>query len=303
MAKWSGRSRGSALGYKIFLLMLRKAGVRSAYVLLVFVALYFWMFSWSSGKHIYRLLKIKLGFSSVTAFLGVYRNFFVFGQTLIDRMAVMSGGGKFTYNFEGEEHLLNMSESGSGGLLISAHVGNWEIAGHLLYRIKARIHIVMFDGESEKIKAELEKVKEESSVNFIFVKEDLSHLYAINEALQNKDIVCMHGDRFMPGTRTVEVNLLGDSAQLPSGPLLLASRYQVPVSFVFAMKEKATHYHFFATAPEVFKIDRAPDQAKQQLDVALKKYTTQIEEKLKRYPYQWFNYYDFWNTDGKTKRA
>ena len=69
----------------------------------------------------------------------------------------MSGiPNRFTFNFDGEENLRKMVELGKGGLLLSAHIGNWEIAGHLLKRLNTKINIVMFDGEVQQIKAYLD---------------------------------------------------------------------------------------------------------------------------------------------------
>ena len=77
--------------------------------------------------------------------MNVYRNYFWFGQTLIDKIVLMSGlPNKFSFNFDGEENLREMVAGGKGGMLISAHVGNWEIAGFLLKRLDARINIVMY---------------------------------------------------------------------------------------------------------------------------------------------------------------
>ncbi|HAD34385.1 MAG TPA: lipid A biosynthesis acyltransferase, partial [Chitinophagaceae bacterium] len=98
----------------------------------------------------------------------------------------------------GVHHLENMVKQDKGGLLVSAHLGNWEAAGHLLKRLNTRIHIVMYDGEHEKIKAYLDKVRERS-FNVIVIKNDISHIYEINEAFKRNEFVCIHADRFVKG--------------------------------------------------------------------------------------------------------
>lgn len=296
MAEWDGKSKGSKTGYAFFVLVLKWFGVMPTYLALYPASFYFFLQPNQAWNAIYSFLRKRLGFTPVKAFFGVYKNFYIFGQTLVDRVAVMAGYGKFTYTFDGEENLIQMAEGGTGGLLISAHVGNWEIAGHLLYRVKANINIVMFEGEHEKVKAFLDKVKGEQNIQIIAVKEDLSHLYAINEAFEQKEIVCMHGDRFLPGTRVVEVPFFGANACFPSGPLLMASKYNVPVSFVFALKQRNRHYYFSSTKPEYFQFDRDKKKQQQQLVAAINKFVFLIEKKVREYPYQWFNYYNFWRT-------
>jgi predicted LPLAT superfamily acyltransferase len=58
---------------------------------------------------------------------------------------------------------------------------------------------------------------------------------------------------------------------------------------VFAFKETATHYHFYATAPRSYHGRR-----QQGVETAVADFTALLEEKIRRYPEQWFNYYDFW---------
>jgi predicted LPLAT superfamily acyltransferase len=100
----------------------------------------------------------------------------------------------------------------------------------------------------------------------------------------------MHADRFLEGNKTAVAPFLGAPARFPAGPFSLATGFKVPVSFVFAMKESALHYHFFASAPRDYDYsDKAGVQ--QQL---LYDFTQQMQQKVKQYPVQWYNYYDFW---------
>ena len=78
------------------------------------------------------------------------------------------------------------------------------------------------------------------------------HIYQISEALQKNEFVCIHADRFIEGNRTVKMDFLGKAADFPVGPFVLAARLQVPVSFVFALKESKLHYHFYASQPKVY---------------------------------------------------
>ena len=86
-------------------------------------------------------------------------------------------------------------------MLISAHIGNWEIAGQLLDRIKTSVNIVMLEAEHERIKAMLDEVMIKKNMNIIPVKEDYTHLIKISSALKNNELVAIHGDRFMPGSK------------------------------------------------------------------------------------------------------
>ena len=220
----------------------------------------------------------------------LYQNYYCFGQTLIDKIAVMANHStKFSFDFDGEAHLLEMVSKKKGGLLFSAHAGNWEAAGQLLKRLNTKINIVMYDGENTHIKNYLDTVKGEKTFNIIYVKNDLSHIYRINEALGASEIVCMHADRFLPGNRTITCNFLGADAKFPEGPFLLAFKLKVPVAYVHSFKESGTHYHFYSTKIKYFYESKGDS-----MQSILNDFTSDLEKMIKRYPKQWFNYYDFW---------
>jgi predicted LPLAT superfamily acyltransferase len=182
-----------------------------------------------------------------------------------------------------------MVEEKQGGLLLSAHIGHWEIAGHLLQRLNTGINIVMFDGEERHIKEYMESVTGRHSAKIILIKEDLSHIYAIHGALKNNEFVCMHADRFLEGNKTMSGTLLGKSARFPAGPFLLANSFRVPVSFVFAMKETPLKYHFYASPPKIYPKPEAGDEP-----AILTDFCERMEVLIGKYPLQWYNYYDFW---------
>lgn len=293
MATWEGKSRATPLGYRIFVVLLRNFGLRPAYGLLYVVAGYYFLFSRESTRSLMGFFQDHLQYSRAAARKSTYSTYVQFGQSLLDKVAVMAGlKTPFTFNFDGEQRLHHMVKEGKGGLLLSAHVGNWEIAGHLFTRLNTVIHIVMYDGEQEQIKAYLETVTGKRTMQLIIIKNDLSHIFAINQALANNELVCMHADRFLPGNKTISASFLGKTANFPAGPFLLAASLQVPVSFVYAFKEERTHYHFFASEPIVY----ASGTREQRMYQVLTDFVTTTGKKVLSYPTQWYNFYDFWKT-------
>jgi predicted LPLAT superfamily acyltransferase len=290
MPRWQGKSKGTPLGYRIFIFVCKTFGLASAYLLLRFVAFYYFVFSTTSSKAIYNYFK-RLGYGSRKSFIGIYKNYYLFGQTLIDKRAVFAGiKNQFTYHFDGIENLKQMVSMGRGGILLSAHVGNWEMAGHHLHHLHTKINIVMFDGEHEKIKKYLEGLGEKS-FHPIVIKQDMAHVYQMGAALANNELVCMHADRFLEGNKTLSMNFLGEEAFFPAGPFLMAAGFNVPVCRVYAFKETAQHYHYFGSQLDQRK------EGENKSDFALRlahNYVQDLENKINQYPLQWFNYYDFW---------
>jgi predicted LPLAT superfamily acyltransferase len=290
---WQGKSNGTRAGYHIFVYILQKCGVFPAYFLLRFVACYYYLFSFRSSGFLYRYFRERMGYGRIRSLSRLYTNYLMFGQALIDRVVLMAGiPNRFSFDFDGEEHLHRMVALQQGGLLLSGHIGNWEIAGHLLKRLNTPIHIVMYDAEHQQIKEYLSRVTGERTASIIVIKDDLSHIYAISEALKNKELVCIHADRFVEGARTLSADFLGAPARFPAGPFILTTTYKVPVSFVFALKESALHYHFFASDIKQYDFG-ARDRTAGLLQV-LNDFAKAMEEKVKKYPEQWYNYYNFW---------
>jgi predicted LPLAT superfamily acyltransferase len=291
MSAWQGKSRGTPLGYRIFVWILKTFGVLPAYFLLRFVTLYYFFFSFKASRQIYSLYRHKLNYSRLASIAKLYKNYFLLGQSIIDKVVLMSGiKNKFSFNFDGEENLLKIADMQKGGILLSAHIGNWDVAGHLFTRLQTPINIVLYDAEHEQIKEYLEGVTGKRNVNIIVIKDDLSHIYAISDAFNRNELVCMHADRFLPGNKTMSTEFMGREAKFPMGPFLLAATFKVPVSFVFATKETKLHYHFFASKVK----DYSSFDKDRMMQEMLHDFANEMETKLKQYPEQWFNYYNFW---------
>ena len=101
MAQWDGKSRGAVIGYKIFVFFIQNIGLRSAYFVLYFVSFYFLLFSYKGTKANFYYFHNRLGFSKIKSVFKVYRSYYIFGQTIIDKIAISSGlRNKFTYELE-----------------------------------------------------------------------------------------------------------------------------------------------------------------------------------------------------------
>lgn len=289
MSEWDGKSKGTVLGYKIFVFLIQKAGVKSAYFLLYFVASYYFLFLKKSNQAIFYYFNKRLGYSYFKSKRMVFKSYYVFGQTIIDKVSISAGmRDQFTYEFDGIETLKRLLAEKKGGVLISAHIGNFEIAEHFFGEIDInfQINLVTTDLEHSNIKKYLESVTQKPTVKFIIIKDDLSHVFEINAALGRNELICFTGDRYFEGTKSLSDKLLGEEANFPAGPFLIASRLKVPVVFVYVMKEPNLHYHLYAREAIVKHRDEKG---------LLSAYIENVESMLKKYPLQWFNYFDFWN--------
>ena len=157
MAKWEGKTRGGVLGYRIFVYLLKHFNLSLVYFVLRLVVLYYFVNSRKSFRAIYIFYHQALKLSPLKSFFSVYKTYYKLGQILLDKTIVLADlSNKFTYNFEGEEYLREISASGKGGILLGAHMGSWDMAGFLLKRLDYKVNIMIYDAEHRNVKEFLE---------------------------------------------------------------------------------------------------------------------------------------------------
>jgi len=168
MAEWKGKSRGNKVGYAIFIFIFKNFGVRPAYFILLFVALYYFFFSAETSKHIYNYFHQRIGYSKAKSFFRIYISYYRLGQMLIDKTMIMSGmKDQFTSESFGADNMKNIVAQKKGGILLGAHLGNWEIAGHYLMGYGDTINILVYDREHEANKHYMDEVTGEKKLTLI----------------------------------------------------------------------------------------------------------------------------------------
>ncbi len=283
MSKWSGRTKGFFLGYQIFIFLIKRLGVPPAYFLLNLVVPIYYLCLPNARRNLYATFKHIPQLKSSNLQVIIYRNFHSLGKSLIDNFAILTKwSSKYSYSQEGGEYLIDLITKSQPAILISGHIGSWNIAGEFLKKQDGIVNVVMFDGESNKIKKLVERDIGESNYKIIVIKDDLSHLFKIKTAIDNRELICIHSDRHLEGANTITTKLFNKKVQLPLGPFAIASKLNIPYSFVFSIKESMYKYKFSATKP---KISNDPQ-------IIANEFAKVLSEKLSNHPEQWFNYFN-----------
>lgn len=288
--QWSGKSRGGKFGYQFFVYTIRLLGIRCAYFFLAFIAAYFIPFAPKATRAIWSYNRERRKLGVVASIKELYCHYYVFGQTLIDKLAMKAGlGSRYNYKFDNYEHFLEILNSGEGVVMIGAHVGCWEAGAGFFGTYGKRINIVMFDAEHQQIKEVLESnANRADDFKIIAVNQDaIAAMLEMKVALNNGEYICFNGDRFVNREHTKRVEILGGEALLPSGPFKIAAKCRVPVIFYYAMREKRRTYRFIF---EVAQFEGRPTD-----DALVAQYAASLNNIVNKYPRQWFNFYDFWN--------
>ncbi|MEO8759957.1 MAG: lipid A biosynthesis acyltransferase [Bacteroidia bacterium] len=293
--KWQGKSSGGVLGYKIFVFILKTFGLNFAYFFLGFISFFYFLFS-KSKKDVYRYFREIHQYSRLKSIASIYKNYYVFGQTLLDKFALLSGlKTNFSVQKDGQENLIKIHNQKQGGLLISAHMGNWEIAGQLLNIYDVKFNMLVYDNEAEQMKKYMDSILVEKRINLIGIRDnDISYLVELHRVFGRQEWLIMHGDRFREGAPFIEKMFLGKKAKFPAGPFILAAKFGVPVLFSFCFKENNKTYQFYAKPGIQLKRSRNEEETQAAIKLLSDAYIKTLEEMVKKYPLQWFNFYDFW---------
>lgn len=286
--QWSGQSRGGRWGYLFFVHAIKWLGLGFAYSVLSMVVIYFIPFAPKATAAIWRYCRERRGLGKFRSIIELYRHYYIFGQTLIDRITLRAGlVNRYNFIFDNYDRFIEIINGQQGVVMIGAHVGCWEAGSAFFGKYGKKINIVMYDNEHTEIKEVLkENCEHGNNFKIIAVNQDpLNLILKIKEALDKGEYICFNGDRYMNAKETFPVEFMGASALMPSGPFKIAAKCRMPVVFYYAMREPNRTYRFIFTEAHV---------EHNKPGILLEQYIESLENLLERYPRQWFNFYNFW---------
>ncbi|MCC6954097.1 MAG: glycosyltransferase family 2 protein [Deltaproteobacteria bacterium] len=241
---------------------------------------------------------------SGVALADVYRHCLAFSHSLIDRVAVWSGQlGDVECRWHGRDEVRARLASGRGVVMLSAHVGSVEICRALGSDLPHfRLHALMYTEHAARYNRILKEVNADAHVRVIPVENVGPELiFKLRERLEDGDCVGILGDRVLPSSseKRCAVDFLGSPADFPAGPFILASLLECPVFFVVCLRavdgSYDVHFELFDERIEL------PRQGREgALLACVQRYASRLEHYVRKEPYQWFNFYDFWERGDRT---
>ncbi len=293
--RWTGRSRGGVLGYWFFFQLTRWFGIRAAYAVIYPVSFYFLLTAGAARNASRQFLDRALGPTHALGRLSrSYYHFVSFAQTLVDR-ALFATRGMSVFRCEkiGLDKMQASAAEGRGAILLTAHLGNWDLAAGLLEGdLAARVAIVAFRGERERLARFLEK-NQRRIPRVIEVGSDALASLEMVRALREGGVLAVQGDRPMD-KHVVNISFLGRDAPFPVGPFMLAAITGAPLVATFSIQVAPAAYRLVAQPPVRLAFTSGQDR-ETQLRGWVESYVRQLESLVREYPYQWFNFYDFWD--------
>ncbi len=289
---------GTAWMHRWLIGSLRVLDVRLLYLLIMLVIMPVCLLINTNNSRTcsYRYFRKRMGYGRLKAAWNTYVNHYRFGQVVIDRFA-MFAGRHFKVEVVGYEHFQKVAEQDEGFVQLSSHTGCYEAAGYNLKAKCKRFNALVYGGEKATVMEGRREQLDKNNIRMIPVQPDMSHLFLINEALANKETVSMPADRILGSPKTITVNFLGAKARLPMGPFSVATMRGMDTIAVNVMKTSTWTYTAYVDSLSYDKDAPRKVQMQQLAD----SYAAALERVVRRYPTQWFNFYDFWETSSTVK--
>ena len=229
--------------------------------------------------------------------LDVARHFHAFASVTLDRVFFLTGNlRRFDIRLIGLEDLHRAMDLGRGVLLIGAHVGSFDaLRAASTQRPDVTVRVVLDAAHSPALSAILRQLNPTIAAGIINPRQDGTAVaLEIGHALNEGALVTMLGDRGRPGNATACVDFLGHAAEFPTAPWQIAAALHVPIVLCVGLYRGGNRYDLhFETVTDKLVIDRR--QRQQQLRVVVQEFADRLAALVRAAPYNWFNFYDFWN--------
>lgn len=182
--------------------------------------------------------------------------------------------------------------SSTGVVLLTSHVGNWQLAMSALGQLEKTVYLVMLPEYNEAVRDALKMRREQEQIKFISSAGHLGGVVDIMNVLKRGDMVSIMGDR-TENFEGASVPFLGDQARLPYGPFQIAATARCPVLFLFSSKTGLKDYRIdLSQAVTPVLTDRKSRREKLQGWVA--DYARRLEAYTETFPMQCFIFRDLW---------
>ncbi|HME37385.1 MAG TPA: hypothetical protein VKG63_00355 [Steroidobacteraceae bacterium] len=301
-ADWiTRRERGSIALLRIMASLSLRLGRRSSRIVLYGIAVYFFLFAPDSRRHSRRYLRLALG--RTPSARDRFRQILSFATAIHDRVYLINGQfEKFNITCEGEPSVRAQADSGRGALLMGAHMGSFEVM-HSLGKLQQGLIVTMamYEENARKINAVLAAIGPGPVPDIVSLGR-IDAMLNIAERLERGAFVGVLGDRTLGREPVHAVNLLGERAYLPTGPMRAAAILRCPVFFMAGLYRGKNNYH--VVFEPVADFTATPAGAR---DIAVRSAVERYAAVLDRYcrsdPYNWFNFYDFWRAPDRAGRA
>jgi len=311
---WSSiEESGIYLGLKVMLRTYRIFGRLGFSIILIPVILYFYLTNGSarraSADYLLRISRDATGRQRLGRWPAQFRSlrhFIHFGEAILDKLRAWTWKlRQDELDVENLEAFTTLQESGQGGVLIVSHLGNAEVARALKMRDREQKFTVLVHTKHAENFNRLMQEENAESVVSLMQTTDVGPETAIllRQKIDAGEFIVIAGDRTPTGnpSRAILAPFLGQPAPFPEGPFILAAILKCPVLLIFCLKQNNRFRVIFEPFSDAVDMPRA--RRREILNALVARYAKRLEFHCLNNPYQWFNFYDFWNGTAQATSA
>lgn len=228
-----------------------------------------------------------------------------FAESAMDKIDAWSGKLTLADMTHINRHLYDeLTDKKQGAVFIGSHLGNLEVSRALSKYSKTRVNVMVFTQHAAQFNRILKKLDPNMDINLIQVTEVSSELaIMLKQRVDDGEHIVIAADRTSTSSfgRVTEAPFLGESAPISQGPFILAMLMECPVYLMFCLKNKNKFDVIFETFEQPFKCARK--DRNRMLQQQINHYVARLTHYCMMYPYQWFNFFDFWLSDTQVERG
>ncbi len=293
------RERGSNSAIRLIIWLAIHVGRGLCRVLLVPICAYFFVTAPQSRRASRNFLGRALG--RVATWRDTFMHLFVFSTTLLDRVYLLHGRQReLNIAVTNEALFWDSLAAGRGCLLLGSHLGSFEMLGIVgSVEKKLTINMVMHVNDSARLGGLILGGHASLPYKIIPLGEPGSML-RVKECLERGEVVGILADRIYANEATQSLPFLGSPARFSMSPIRLARLTDAPVVTVFGLFSGGRRYEIvFESLATRVEDERAADVevvgGTMSSQRCLAEYVNILERHARTHPYNWFNFYDYWN--------
>ncbi|HEY3920317.1 MAG TPA: hypothetical protein VGL83_21200 [Stellaceae bacterium] len=292
---WSRRNeRGVKAAISLIVWIALHLGRSATRLLLYPICLYFLLFSANSGRasvdYLHRIVGRKPSFADR------FRHYHHFAACVLDRVYLLNDQlDLFDVNANGEDVVLAEIVRNQGCFLFGAHIGSFEVLRALGHRQPGlKLSLLMYEENARKINSVLDAINPNLAMGVIALGQPGSML-TVEQRLNLGHMIAILADRGLSSEddEHCAVDFLGDPARFPLGPFRLAALLRRPVVLMVGLYRGGARYDvYFERLADFSDVPR--ERRAEAVEDALRHYVARLEHFCRLAPYNWFNFYDFW---------
>jgi predicted LPLAT superfamily acyltransferase len=286
------RERGSQTLLQVMAWLTLRCGWRVGRILIVPITAYFFVTSLraraASRAYLSRL------FGRPARWHEVFRHFLTFAATLLDRPFFLTSSlADYEVAISGLEHLAKHWKTGRGCILLGSHLGSFEVmraCAEVDPRVRVRALMHEGTGASVALFRGLNPILADKIIQI----GNTGSMLQVKEAIDGGEMVGILGDRIARGDKAVTAGFLGAPAAFSAGPYVLSTLLEAPIVLCFGLYLGGRRYEIvFEPFFEGGRLAR--ERRAEEIGALAARYAERLAAHCRRQPYNWFNFYDFWN--------